>query len=31
MELMERFERNVKFMIEEKGFTQVTLAKKLVD
>lgn len=29
MELMERFERNVKFMTEEKGFAQVTLAKEL--
>lgn len=29
MELMEKFERNVKYMMEEKGFSQVTLAKTL--
>lgn len=29
MELMEKFERNVKYMMEEKGFSQVTLAKAL--
>lgn len=29
MELIEKFERNVKIMMNEKGFTQVSLAKKL--
>ena len=29
MELMDKFERNVKLMMKEKGYTQLSLAKEL--
>ena len=29
MELMEKFERNVKIMMKEKGYTQLELSKKM--